>query len=253
METNSESDETVYSTSSIVEQKAAIQKIVQKYDALRRLSDCQDQDDCESQEDCELTEKDIVQVEVFFRSHKTYVYVCQCLANLYFCNADGGEKRTEWQLARTGIPVLLLDKGETRARTKRMVQIVLAEKGSGFVLWRDIIDNLSNYRSEDTTFHTMYLSTDHRKMAGFSFDNLPAAVEFYDQVDQLVSDPLNISLSMPKKKNAKKKQERIKLPKKCDISQPCCFQHITNVDLGDKEKLYTMATLVPSNLEQSAL
>ncbi|GFS29426.1 WH1 domain-containing protein [Trichonephila inaurata madagascariensis] len=166
-------------------------------------------------ENGELSEQDIMQVEVFFRSHKTYVSVCRCLANLYFSTSDGGEKKNEWELARTGIPVLLLDKGETRARNKRMLQIVLAEKGSGFVLWKDVIDNLSNYKAEESsTFHTMYLSSDHRKMAGLSFDVAEAAEKFLKEIEQLTSDPLNICLSVPKQKKKSlkplKKKEKVK-------------------------------------------
>lgn len=202
-------------------------------------------------ENGELSEQDIMQVEVFFRSHKTYVSVCRCLANLYFSTSDGNERKNEWELARTGIPVLLLDKGDTRARNKRMLQIVLAEKGSGFVLWKDVIDNLSNYKAEESsTFHTMYLSSDHRKMAGLSFDVAEAAEKFLKEIEQLTSDPLNICLSVPKqkKKGLKplKKKEKVKQPRKCDISTPCCFEHVTSVALDDKKKLFSMATLVPS-------
>ncbi|XP_055933709.1 uncharacterized protein LOC129963393 [Argiope bruennichi] len=202
-------------------------------------------------ENGELTEQDILQVEVFFRSHKTYVSVCRCLANLYFSTPDGNEKKNEWELARTGIPVILLDKGETRARNKRMLQIVLAEKGSGFVLWKDVIDNLSNYKAEESsTFHTMYLSSDHRKMAGLSFDSAEAAEKFLKEIEQLTSDPLNICLSVPKqkKKGLKplKKKEKVKQPRKSEISTPCCFEHVTSVALDDKKKLFSMATLVPS-------
>ncbi|GBO33599.1 hypothetical protein AVEN_207556-1 [Araneus ventricosus] len=208
-------------------------------------------------ENGELTEQDILQVEVFFRSHKTYVSVCRCLANLYFSTPDGNEKKNEWELARTGIPVILLDKGETRARNKRMLQIVLAEKGSGFVLWKDVIDNLSNYKAEESsTFHTMYLSSDHRKMAGLSFDAAEAAEKFLKEIEQLTSDPLNICLSVPKqkKKGLKplKKKEKVKQPRKSEISTPCCFEHVTSVALDDKKKLFSMATLVPSGEKVSS-
>lgn len=237
--------EQIYSDPEIVTKKCSTEKdavkyIMEKYDSLRCLNSQMDNihissessgdsikkvpiDDypVEPEEDYdvndnesgELTEQDIVQVEVFFRSHKTYVSVCKCLANLYFAPADNSQEKV-WKLARTGIPVLLLDKGETRARDKRMLQIVLAEKGSGFVLWKDIIDNLSNYSSEESsTFHTMYLSSDHRQMAGLSFDNLEAAESFLKEIEQLTADPLNISLSVPKQK--KKKQKAAKKEKVC--------------------------------------
>ncbi|XP_076341724.1 uncharacterized protein LOC143242240 [Tachypleus tridentatus] len=138
---------------------------------------------------------DIAQVETVFRSHKTLVFVFQCHANLFFRKPE-----EEWQLALTGIPVLLFDKGETRARTKGRLKLVLAEKITGFILWHDVIDNLTNCEAQDNTFHTMFLSTDHSQMGGFSFENKTAARKFHEQVDLLTSDPLNISLSVPKAK-----------------------------------------------------
>lgn len=274
--TYKESPEQIYSDPEILtknSEKYAVKYIMEKYDSLKCLNSQMEDlqivsqsrdsisksalDICSSLPDDEyedtvqngeLSEQDISQVEVFFRSHKTYVSVCRCLANLYFTTSDGSEKNRQWELARTGIPVLLLDKGDTRARNKRMLQIVLAEKGSGFVLWKDVIDNLTNYRSQDITFHTMYLSSDHRKMAGLSFDVLEAAESFLNEIEQLTSDPLNISLSVPKQKKKKlksiKKKEKVKQPRKCDISQPCCFEHVTSVALDDKKKLFSMATLV---------
>ncbi|XP_035222478.1 uncharacterized protein LOC118195293 [Stegodyphus dumicola] len=280
-----EKPEQIYSDPQIVtknsnNEKYAVKFIMEKYDSLRclnsqidnfhissesgdsvtkgsfdgRLEDANEEYEDYDENSCvfesgELSEQDIMQVEVFFRSHKTHVSVCRCLANLYFTSADSNQKPKEWELARTGIPVLLLDKGDTRARNKRMLQIVLAEKGSGFVLWKDVIDNLSNYKAEESsTFHTMYLSSDHRKMAGLSFDVLEAAEKFLHEIEQLTADPLNICLSVPKQKKKKqksvKKKEKVKQPRKCDISTPCCFQHVTSVALDDKKKLFSIATLV---------
>ncbi|XP_076311068.1 uncharacterized protein LOC143225479 [Tachypleus tridentatus] len=202
--------------------------------------------------DTDLTEQDVSQIEMFFRGHKTYVYVCHSLANLYFTRAVSYGCPGEWELEKTGIPVLLFDKGDTRARNRRRLQIIVAEKGTGFVLWGDVIDNLTNYKAQENCFHTLCLSNDHRQMAGLSFDNPEAAVEFFGEIDHLTSDPLNISLSIPKRmgKTRKKKPTKVKLPKKCDISQPCCFQHVTTVGLQDQKHFYTLSTLVPQKYGQ---
>ena len=153
-----------------------------------------------------LSESETLQIENFFRAHKTYVYVGRCLVNLYFTKTDlinGGRSSKprihEWELSRTGIPVIIFDKGETKARDKRQLQICLAERGTGFVLWKDIIDNLSDYSTQHPCFHTLYLSCDHRKMAGLSFDSQLAAQQFSEQIETLTSDPLNIALTGPKK------------------------------------------------------
>lgn len=71
------------------------------------------------------------------------VFVCESLANLYLGSASQTER---WELRFTGIPVVVLDLGETRSRSKRRIQILLAERGTCFTLWRETIDNLSSYK-----------------------------------------------------------------------------------------------------------
>lgn len=53
----------------------------------------------------------------------------------------------------------MLDKGSARSRSTPRVTFILAERGTCFALWKDTIDNLSNYKISGPTFHTMCLST----------------------------------------------------------------------------------------------
>jgi hypothetical protein len=121
------------------------------------------------------------------------VYVCGSLANLYFKTSSD----QDWQLKFTGIPVVVLDIGESRARDKRRIQIALAERGTCFMLWNDTIDNLSSYQVAGNAFHTMCCSSDHTKQVGFSFDTAQAANDMWTHIERLVSCPENISLSIP--------------------------------------------------------
>lgn len=168
-----------------------------------------------------LSETEVYSIEHFLKSHKSSVYVCGCMANLYLTNTqlinNGRLSRpTEngWQLKETGVPVLTFDSGLAKNRDKRRLCINLTERGSGFVLWSDIIDHLSNYRafavsSNDSmekdkqqttcdTFHVMYLSTNHRIMVGLSFDDSLCAKLFLKQIELVTSDPQNIALTGPK-------------------------------------------------------
>jgi len=232
-----------------------------------------------------LTEMELMRVETFFRGNQTQVYVGKSLANLYLRTAKSlvglnrcssqpdvcsrtlqrQENRvSDWQLKFTGIPVVLLDMGATRSRDQRRIQLVLAERATGFTLWRDIIDNLSNYEAADATFHTMRLSTDHRHIAGLSFDSPEAADELFRYIETLTSNPANVRLSAPKSTSrtsnflrfftssgGKKCGKLAKhpalpaLPRKSDISQPCFFQHVTSVDTTDRGKLFSLQSLVP--------
>jgi len=220
------------------QQVAAAQKISEKYDSYRNLAR-------EEEQTLAVADADIAQVESFFAGHKTQVIVCRALANMYLSSESNS-----WDLKYTGIPALVVDSGDTRNRGRRLIQIVLAEKGTAFMLWRDVIDHLSSYTAPDPSFHTMHLSTDHRHRVGFSFDDTAAAKAFQAQLETLCADPANISLSGPglkKKKASKRKLERWVRPRKEDISQPCCFQHVTSVAMGDMDRYYTLQSLVGSS------
>nr|AEE61905.1 unknown [Dendroctonus ponderosae] len=193
--------------------------------------------------DGHISELERQKVEAFFRGLKTQVFVSNSLANLY----TKGPSDQDWQLKYTGIPVVILDCGESRARDKRRIQIALAERGTCFMLWSDTIDNLSSYQVDGGSFHTMRYSSDHTIQAGFSFDTKPAAEEMWNHIEKLVACPENISLSTPGKKKRKEKKEKkpLPLPSKSHISQPCCFQHITSVDKEDTERYYSLKELLP--------
>ncbi|XP_030384629.1 uncharacterized protein LOC115631917 [Scaptodrosophila lebanonensis] len=182
------------------------------------------------------------QVESFFGGLGTEIFVSGALANLYEGTGNDGD----WRLVFTGIPVILHDRGNSRARAIPRVTLVLAERGSCFALWSDRIDNLSNYRIAGPSFHTMCLSTNHQQMIGFSFDSTDAARELWQHVERLVSDPENIALSAPGRKQ--KKQKRVKpapLPPKSQISHPCQFHHVTSVVKEDSERYYSMQAFAP--------
>ncbi|XP_013421753.1 uncharacterized protein LOC106181814 [Lingula anatina] len=199
----------------------------------------------------EITEDDIGQVESFYKSLKTDVICCQGLANLYFGTLKGSATVDSWTLAHSGIPLLLLDTGE--GHRKRRLHIILAERGTGFILWRDSIDHLTNYKSPHPNFHTLHLSTDHTKIVGLSFDDAFAAAEFQRTYHDLISDPEDDLLNVSRKKGKKRKELEKKLrsnrrhykpPKKNDISQPCCFEHVTKLERCDRDRLVTLHSLV---------
>ncbi|KAL3882859.1 hypothetical protein ACJMK2_029163 [Sinanodonta woodiana] len=178
-----------------------------------------------------VTEQDLLQVEMFYKSHKSEVIVCGCLANLYFGSVKSSFSRDQWTFALTGIPYLLLDTGEHHR--ERKLQIGIAEKGTGFTLWKEVIDSLTSYRAPHDSFHTLHLSTDHTKLAGLSLDDAGSAAEFYSHLCKLTSDPDDILLKIgggKKNKKDKVKKKKYKAPQKNEISQPCCFVHVTKLE-----------------------
>lgn len=195
-----------------------------------------------------VTEQDLLQVDTFYRSHKSEVYVCGCLVNMYFGSAKAALNNDQWTFSRTGIPLLLLDTGEHHR--ERKLYIILAEKGTGFTIWRDVVDNQTGYRTPNANFHTMHTSTDYSKLAGFSFDDAGAASEFYGHLHKLTADPDDELLhpgKIKKKKSIKDKKKKVKLPKKTEISQPCCFVHVTKLDRPISEDTETTSSNKSSN------
>ena len=153
------------------------------------------------------------------------------------------------------------DPGNTKSRTKRQIQLVLVEKGTGFILWSDVIDNLSKYTRQGGPFHTMHLSSDHSSRIGFSFDDSEAADEFHQHLLRLTSDPLNIALSGPRSPNKKsgsygtltdsdqRSRRKYRPPSKSEISQPCAFQHVVNVSQNDVSKYFSLQAFVRAKVE----
>ncbi len=208
-----------------------------------------------------LSESEVLQVEMFYRSHKTEVWVSQATAHLHLGSVKittsltpkvsdkklkhsqqaqqpriSSELVENWKYVKIGVPVFLLDSGASRR--DRKLYIILAEKGTGFTLWKDKMDHLSGYRASTSVFHTMHLSDDHNNMAGFAFDDARAASDFLSRWRAIASNPeddiLNLSGKNKKRKKDEKKQKgKFKLPQKSAISTPCCFTHVTKLDRTD--------------------
>ena len=211
-----------------------------------------------------LTDRDVSRVEMFYRSRSTEVVVCSCLADLQIATAQsGGSTATavapisSWQHRHTGVPVMVLNTGT--GRRNRALHLVLAERDTGFPLWSDRVNYLTNYAERSTTLQAFHVSTSLRTIAAFSFYSAPAAARFHCNFKRLTSDPEDElwSLSNVKKKQKKKAKKvtpsgagvdvnsnspspwkrsasaKIKKVTKNEISQPCHFIHVTNVSPSD--------------------
>jgi hypothetical protein len=139
---------------------------------------------------------------------------------------------------------------------------------SSFALLRELmlggrpVIHLTAYKAPHANFHTLHLSTDHTQIAGLSFDDKKAASEFVKKYLEYTSDPDDELLKLSKGKKKKVKQEKqktkFKPPKKTEISQPCCFVHVTKLDgkldtdVGSSDMI-ELASLLIVNLLPSIL
>ena len=197
----------------------------------------------------EVTPKDVARLELFYHGKDTEIVVCQGLADLRFGTAvhSGSEEVCDWTpVANTGVPLLVLNTGKGKRR--RELLVTLAERETGFPLWSDKINYLSNYREcslgEESVTHAMQLSNNFKKVVGFTFHGEQAAKEFLDRFKELTNNPNDNLWKVStggKDGEAKKKRrpfsfKRLKAKKhsKTDISVPCNFSHITSVDPQDR-------------------
>lgn len=86
---------------------------------------------------------------------------------------------------------------------------------------------------------------DHTQVVGFSYDSSEAAHEIWTGIERLISDPENISLSVPGRKRKQQKRPKPAAPvQKSQISQPCQFSHVTSVTTNDTHRYFSLQTFV---------
>lgn len=184
-----------------------------------------------------LDEADCLQIETFYGSHRTKVFVCKCDCKLYACAAENHVVSDSKKPYCVGVPVLLLNLGETRARQERSLTLLLAEKGSGFTLWKTIICSFLNYKTVRQNYHTF--SAEDGLLLGMRFSDPTSAAEFAGIVASLAAEINNPDFTGTLKKKKGKKEKKKQL-KKAEISQPCCFQHVISLDTKDSNRVKHM-------------
>lgn len=140
-----------------------------------------------------LSNAELFQIDLFYRSRSTFVYVCPCPAVLYFARAAGGGSASSWRFAAAGVPVVVAD--TVRVAVGPRLHVVLAERGTGFELWRYdlsaaqqyVVGETSSTGGDDdgvaTAFHTVTLPSGD--VAGLCFDDFTSAGEFHRQLLKL--------------------------------------------------------------------
>jgi len=148
-----------------------------------------------SSESSLLSNAELFQIDLFYRSRRTLVHVCPCPALLYFarCSAAGGS--SGWRYAAVGVPVVVAD--TLRVASGPRLHVVVAERGTGFELWRcGLAAGARQYAVAETStaaaddhggggaaFHTVGLASGD--LAGLCFDDAASAGEFHRQLLRL--------------------------------------------------------------------
>lgn len=183
---------------------------------------------------------DALRLDLFYRSYGTDVHVCQCFADLCLGKlAAGAEEVTDWELVHTGVPLMVLDTGY--GHRGRQLQVVLAERETGFPLWQDKICYLTNYAEISADEHTFFLSESLRTKGKLKFHSAEEAGKFLSWFKEVTVDPNDELWKVSSKKNGKKKpfksKRRRRKPDKKDISSPCNFTHVTRISTENESFL----------------
>ena len=196
------------------------------------------------EESDKLSETEVSRIKLFYSSRTTDVTVCRYEASLYLSEKEVNDVadvlQSDWSLAHTGVPVLVLHTGQGRER--RHLLLVIAERETTFPLWQDTVNHLSQYRSQTSNSHSMRLSRCLLKCASLKFHSAEASDAFMHQFTSVTSNPDDDlwKLSVTARgggaaKRSKNTGNAKKLPVKLgDISQPIQFAHLTNVTSQDK-------------------
>ncbi|UJR23153.1 hypothetical protein I4U23_026172 [Adineta vaga] len=185
-----------------------------------------------------LSSDEVLRIESSYRSIGTHVYACRCLCELYITTAERLAKLEDWILFQHGSPVWLLDSGNNPKRESRL-SLILAEYGSGFPIWQDVINGYSEVKQAREQHITFRLS-DKITLAVLRFTNLSASKEFFSYYISIRNDSRYKHL-FSKSNNRSSScgsilPHRKKFPQhvnKSTISNPCQFQHITSLQIKD--------------------
>ena len=195
-----------------------------------------------------LSEHELLQVDIFYRSHTSKVFVSRSAAHMYFgsarsmtrsiddaCATRGSVSTSHWHAIKAGVPLLLLDGVGSGSRAERKLHLVFAERGTGFALWRDVMSHTSNYNALMPDLHTLRSSRDPSQLVAFKFFDRDGAKDFFQKFHTVITHPeyediLNVGGKKKKVSKSNSSGKKAKLPNKAAISGPCCFTHITSLD-----------------------
>lgn len=183
-----------------------------------------------------LSNQELFKVKLSLSCLSNRVTVCPVQAKLYLLKGES------WKLHKTGVAAVILNTGECGDRNPKGVKLSLVELDSGFASWNEDLSDNSQYKAQDTMFHTLVLNNNNGAgMAGLQFEDEGAASlflkEIMDSIEELKSSNNVTELSKLELSSRKEKVKKFKKLKKSEISTPCLFTHVTNISSTQADTL----------------
>lgn len=197
-----------------------------------------------------LSTDDILKVESAYRSIGAQVFAARSSCDLYITTAERLSKLEDWILFQQGLPVWLFNSGTNPKRSSRL-SLILAEFGSGFPIWQDTINSYSEIKLAREQHITFRLS-DRVTLAVMRFYDILASKEFFSFYERLRSDSRHQHVFGTSSTNSshqrssscgsilKSSRKALKNISKSSISNPCQFQHITSLQIQDRNHLISL-------------
>nr|XP_012556946.1 uncharacterized protein LOC105844645 [Hydra vulgaris] len=179
--------------------------------------------------DFRLKDNELFKIKLALSSLTNTVIICPTVATLYTQALNDDET---WSYLRKGVPGVILIHNKNKEVTS--TELCLADPASGFAVWREILNENSEYRAVQKNFHSFKLySTGQCSMGGLKFPITEVANNF-------LQDVLN---SIPKftvhelhEKHIEKRTFSLRRLHKEEISLPCMFLHVSGIKNKQNEK-----------------
>ena len=180
-----------------------------------------------------LSDKDIFKIKLSLSCLSNRVVVCPSVSNLYMWEQPTRAREpNQWKYVRSGVPVLVVNSGESGARNPKGLSICLVDRESGFATWKEPLSSASSYKEQQKNFHTLTLSGASSTMAGLRFNDELAACNFVKEVEVALQDSVHVTSSPELNKVESSHHSRFRKfrkLKKTEISSPCLFSHVTSI------------------------
>lgn len=196
-----------------------------------------------------VKDNELFKIKLALTSLTNTVVVCPYIATLYTQSPTDIET---WTCFKRGAPGLIVSHNVDKEVTG--CQICIADPDSGFAIWRETLCENSDYKASQRNFHTFNLlsSGEENTMAGIRFPSDESARVFFRDVLENIPKEANIQPESPASPLSKSTKRLSKKIRKCEISSPCMFQHVTS-SINNRARERSKSTINNNNTSKDKI
>lgn len=201
-----------------------------------------------------LTDLERSRLSQFYKCMGSSIYVARSPAVVFRNKADATSKLQEWERLYVGVPVWVFNCGLFPGKPRKL-QLIVAEKGSGFMLLDSTVDWRSDVQQPKSGFLTLHAKGQDTIVA-LRFLSEIASLQFYENFLKISEDVSNIDIFEPAPQPGEKGGGHVvsratpscrcvvqRISKK-SISSPTEFKHINSLRGSNSSSFYSLRALV---------